>query len=68
MKSKGYAAVMELQDGTQFINLQTISETREGVREAVKEVLESWYIGPTMRFVEIIPVVITASDVIEIPK
>lgn len=67
MQNRGYAAVMEI-NGQQFINLRTVSATKEGVREAVKEVLESWYIGPTMRFVEIIPVVITASDVIEIPK
>ena len=60
MKSKGYAAIMELESGHRFINLRTVSATKEGVRRAVKEELESWYIGPTMRFVEIVEVLVTA--------
>ena len=60
MQSKGYAAVMELVDGTRFINLRTVSGTREGVEKIVKTELEGWYMEvPPMKFVEIVPVVVT---------
>lgn len=63
MQSKGYAAVMELVDGTRFINLRTVSGTREGVEKMVKTELEGWYMEvPPMKFVEIVPVVVTIRD------
>lgn len=63
MQSKGYAAIMELVDGTKFINLRTVSGTREGVEKMVKTELEGWYMEvPPMKFVEIVPVVVTVRD------
>lgn len=60
MQSKGYAAVMELANGSRFIDLRTVSGTREGVEKAIKESLEGWYMGvPPMKFVEIVPVSVT---------
>ena len=63
MQSKGYAAVMELVDGSRFINLRTVSGTREGVEKIVKTELEGWYMDvPPMKFVDIVPVVVTVRD------
>lgn len=58
MQGEGYAAVMELADGTRFINLRTVSGTEEGVKEAVKETLDRM-IAP-VQVVGIVPVVVTA--------
>lgn len=57
MQNKGYAAVMELADGSRFINLRTVSGTKEGVEEAVKEAMEGMI---ALQFVGIVPVVVTA--------
>lgn len=60
MQGKGYAAVMELANGTRFIHLLTVRGTKEGVEKAVKEALDGMIVP--MWFVDIVPVVVTAIE------